>query len=255
MPKSKTDETTIPALPCVALAETLPFYQVLGFDVTYQQKSPNPYAVVRRGGIELHFFGLKGLKPEEAFSTCLVIVPEVESLHATFAEALRQAYRKLPIAGFPHITRMKPGQSRFTIVDPAGNSVIFIKRETQSATGKRKPDGRSQSRLAKAIDTAATLRDSKGDDAAAANVLDVAVARNEPATPVDRARALAARAELAVALGDAQHARALGVELRKIPLSETDRRRLRHELDAANQLERSLLPTDARDGDLRAGPG
>lgn len=70
------------------------FYQALGFEVTYEQKSPNAYALVRRGGIEPHFFGLKRLKPEEAFSTCVVLVPEVERLHQTFAAALRQAYGK-----------------------------------------------------------------------------------------------------------------------------------------------------------------
>jgi hypothetical protein len=245
----QTAETTIPALPCASLADVLPFYQVLGFDVTYQQKSPNPYAVVRRGGIELHFFGLKGLKPEEAFSCCMALVPDVESLHRTFADALRQAYGKLPITGFPKITRMKPGQSRFTLTDPSGNSIYFIKREAHSETGERKIGGQTQSRLAKAIETAATLRDSHGDDKAAAKVLDVALARNDPATPVDRARALAARAELAVAMGDLEHAHALDVEIRQIPLSEDDRQRFRHELDAASELERLLMPTDRTGGE------
>jgi hypothetical protein len=239
---SQATERTIPALPCVSLAGILPFYRLLGFEVTYQQKSPNPYAVVRRGGIELHFFGLKGLKPEEAFSACLILVHEVESLHQTFAEALRHAYGRLPIRGFPRITRMKPGQSRFTLVDPAGNSVYFIKREAHSVMGERRPSEQTQSRLARAVETAATLRDSHGDDLAAAKVLDVALARDEPATPVDRARALAARAELAVALGDLQRARALDAEIRLIPLSEDERVGLRHELDAASKLERLLEP-------------
>jgi len=74
-------ETTIPLLPCVSLDETLDFYRALGFEMTYQQARPNPYAVVRRGGFELHFFGLKGLEPASAYSTCLVAVPEVEPLH------------------------------------------------------------------------------------------------------------------------------------------------------------------------------
>src|SRR5262249_7321426 len=56
------EERTIPALPCISLTEALDFYGLLGFEVTYQQKSPNPYGVIRRGGCELHLFGLKGLK-------------------------------------------------------------------------------------------------------------------------------------------------------------------------------------------------
>src|SRR5262245_47352294 len=176
----RTDEQTVPALPCVSLSETFDFYRLLGFEVIYQQASPNPYGVVRRGGYELHFFGLKGLKPEEAYSTCLVIVPEVERLHQTFADGLRQGYGKLPVAGFPRITRMRKGQGRFTVVDPSGNSVIFIKRDGPSAEAEEAPQRADRSRLARAMDTAARLRDSKGDDAGAAKVLDVALARKDP---------------------------------------------------------------------------
>ena len=38
------DETTIPALPCVSLGETLPFYQVLGFAV---DSAPDPLPELR----------------------------------------------------------------------------------------------------------------------------------------------------------------------------------------------------------------
>ncbi|HYH95110.1 hypothetical protein [Hyalangium sp.] len=235
-----THETMIPALPCVSISETLDFYRLLNFEVTYQQASPNPYAATRRkGGGELHFFGLKGLKPAEAFSTCLVIVEEVEGLHQTFAAALRGVYGKIPIAGVPRITRMKKGQSRFTVVDPSGNSLIFIRRDEPGGDGEARPEQGARSRLAKAIDAAARLRDYKGDDAAAAKVLDVALGRNEPAAPIERARALAARAELAVALGDQERSRALRAELQQIPLSEAERERLRDELQAAEELEKS----------------
>lgn len=236
-------ETTIPALPCVSLSETLPFYQLLGFQVTYQQKSPNPYAVVRRGGIELHFFGLKGLNPNEAFSTCLAVVPDVESMHGTFATALRQEYGKLPITGLPRITRMRPGQSRFTLVDPAGNSLIFVKRPSEnSGDDTALEPSESKSRMAQAIETASSIRDNKCDDAMAAKVLDAALARKEPCDPVERAQALAARMELAIALNDAEHVRTLREELQQIPLSAEDRERLRHELDAADKLESELTP-------------
>jgi hypothetical protein len=36
------DETTIPVLPCQALQPVIDFYAALGFDVTFQQRSPNP---------------------------------------------------------------------------------------------------------------------------------------------------------------------------------------------------------------------
>lgn len=237
-----TIDTAIPALPCVTLEESLPFYGLLGFEVTYKQKAPNPYAVVVRGDVQLHLFGIRGLDPSAAYSTCLIIVGEVEDLHKQFAGALRRAYGKVPIAGIPRITRMREGQSRFTIVDPAGNSLIFIRRDSPDATEgtyEDGPDPEARSKLALAIRTAARLRDFKADDAMAAKVLDAALAKNESAAPAERARALAARAELAVALGDSGRANALSVELRKIRLSDSEREELREELDAAEKLERS----------------
>lgn len=229
-----SDERTIPALPCISLPEAFDFYKLLGFEVTYQQSSPNPYGVIRRGGCELHLFGLKGLKPEAAYSTCLVIVPDVERLHQAFADGLRKGYGKLPVAGFPRITRMRKGQGRFTVVDPSGNSVIFIKRDAEEEQRDETLSG-----LERAIETAGYLRDSKGSDAMAAKVLDVALARYQDATPAERARALAARAELAVALGDAERLAAVRAELQQIPLSDSEREQLRDELRAADELERT----------------
>jgi hypothetical protein len=127
-------------------------------------------------------------------------------------------------------TANKFNETRFTVTDPAGNSVIFIKRgaEDQAASEEYKKPG--QTRLQRAISLAARLRDYKGDDAAAAKVLDTALAHPDQADPIDRARALAARAELAIALGARQHAIRLRAELETLSLSETDRERLRDEL-------------------------
>ncbi|HJW48806.1 MAG TPA: VOC family protein [Candidatus Limnocylindria bacterium] len=237
-----TTDTAIPALPCVTLEESLPFYRLLGCEVTYKQKTPNPYAVVARGDVQLHLFGIPRLDPAAAYSTCLIIVAEVEDLHELFATALRTAYGKLPIAGIPRITRMRMGQSRFTIVDPAGNSLIFIRRAGSDATEDGYEDGpvaEAESKLALAIRTAARLRDFKTDDAMAAKVLDAALAKSATAAPAERARALAARAEIAVALGETERAHALMVELRQVQLSDAERDELREELDAADKLERS----------------
>jgi hypothetical protein len=228
------DETTVPVLPCVSIDETVGFYRALGFEVIHQQASPYVWLAVRRGGIELQFFGFKELDPKEAFSTCLVMVSEVETYHRAFAEALRGKYGKIPSAGIPRITRFREGQTRFTVVDPSGNSVIYIRRDEPDVEYYLKR-GEKRSGLAKAIETAAVLRDFKEDDAAAAKVLDAALAKDVSADPVDRARALAARAELAVAMGDADRARVIRVELQQIPLSNQDRDRFRRELQAADE--------------------
>lgn len=226
-------EVAIPCLPCVSLTETLDFYRALGFEVTYQQTSPYVWAATKRGGFDLHFYGLKGLKPEECHSCCLVTVEDPGPLHETFSEALRAKLGKLPVAGFPRITRFKPGQTRFTVVDPNGNSVVYLRRD--------EPEGKDQklTGLPKAIATAARLRDSKNDDESAARVLDVALARYQDAPPLDRARALAARAELAVALGEVEILRTVRAELQAIHLPDRDRETYRHELEAADALERT----------------
>lgn len=227
-------EMAIPCLPCVSLTETLDFYRALGFEVTYQQTSPYVWAATKRGGFDLHFYGLRGLKPEECHSCCLVTVEDPEPLHKTFSEALRAKLGKLPVAGFPRITRFKPGQTRFTVVDPNGNSVVYLRRD--------EPEGKDQklTGLPKAIATATRLRDSKNDDESAAKVLDVALARYPDDPPLDRARALAARAELAVARGEIELLRTVQAELETIHLPDQDREKYRHELEAAEALERTL---------------
>ncbi|MBN9683906.1 MULTISPECIES: hypothetical protein [unclassified Corallococcus] len=195
-----TGDTSIPLLPCVELASTLEFYALLGFEVTYQQRAPNPYAATRRGGAQLHFFGLKGLDPLKAFSSCLIIVDEVEALHARFLDTLRKAYGRTPVRGLPRMTRMRKGQTRFTLTDPSGNSLMFIRRDEPEGHGDA--EQAPATLLGKALKTARRLRDFKGDDAAAAKVLDAALKKPDAGTAKEREQALADRAELAEALGD-----------------------------------------------------
>jgi len=229
---------TIPVLPCVSLPETFAFYQALGFEVTYQQRTPNVYGAMRRGDVNLHFMGIKGLVPAEAYSACLVMVTEVETLHRTFADGLRRTYGAVPLSGMPRISRMKKGQSRFTVVDVAGNSVIFIRQDAPDDYDEAAAEPTSDSRLGRALRTAARLRDFKNDDAAAARVLDVALRKPGPSIPLERARALVARAEIAIALGDPERARSARVEIEDLPLAD-ERARIRTELAELDALEKS----------------
>jgi hypothetical protein len=229
---------TIPLLPCVSMPETLAFYRALGFEVTHEQTTPNVYAATRRGDVNLHFFGLKGLKPTESYSTCLVILPEVEQLHETFAAALRQRYGKVPVSGVPRITRMKKGQSRFTVVDVAGNSVIFIRQDAPDDHDEGASDNQSQTRLGKALRAAARLRDFKNDDRAAARLLDAAL-RREEGSPFERAQLLAARAEIAVAMDDTERAASARAEIAALPLEASERAAIAAQLEAIDALARS----------------
>ena len=231
---------TVPLLPCASLEETLDFWQALGFEVPFKQRAPNAYAIIRDADYELHFFDLKQLKPEDNFSTCLVVMDEIESVHRGFVERLRAALGKIPLKGFPRITRMKPGQSRFTLTDIAGNSIIFIKRGAEDADAADAYKQAGQTPLQQALSLAGRLRDFKGDDADAAKVLDRALARPDQQGSLDYARALAARIELAAALEEPAHARDLLAQFHGLALSDGDRQTLWVEITALGELERAL---------------
>ena len=150
--------TAIPLLACRKLDDVLPFYESLGFELTTRQERPNPYASTRWRNADLHFYAANSV------GICLFIVDEVEELHAAFK-------RIGTWASNARITRMKPGQSRFTVFDPAGNS-------------ERPCEPRE------------VLRDFKNDDAAAAKVLTQALARARDANPDEVKRAKVMLAEL-----------------------------------------------------------
>jgi hypothetical protein len=193
----ESGSTTIPLLPAVSLDDSLSFWQTLGFEVALRQKAPNAYAVVRYEDFELHLFGLKRLEPEGNFTTCLVIVSEVEQLHALYAGRLNEELGRAPYRGLPRLSRMRPGQTRFTVTDVAGNSVIFVKRggEDDEAAAEYKQAGLTP--LQRALALAERERDFKTDDAGAARVLDIALKRYAGDRSPEYRRALEARLELA----------------------------------------------------------
>ncbi len=218
--------TTIPTLPCADLDQTLDFWRSLGFEVSYTQRKPNPYAVINAHDYCLHFFGLKHLPPAENYSTCLIIVSEVEQLHQQFAERLRSSLGKVPAQGFPRISRMKPGQSRFTLTDNAGNSVIFIKQGDEDEAAAQAYLNPNQTPLQRALAVAARLRDFKNDDQAAAKTLDNALARYADAPALEYAQALLARIELAQVLEQADQLDRLQGQLANLALNPEQRQQL-----------------------------
>jgi catechol 2,3-dioxygenase-like lactoylglutathione lyase family enzyme len=232
-----TTEATIPLFPCKALKETLDFYRAIGFEVTYQQEEPYLYGAVQRDAIQLHFSTLTTYGAKNAFGATLVFVPDVGAYHRDFADGLRTHFGRIPTAGLPRITRLPPKATRFKLFDPTGNLLIFINQDETDAGYEW--SGEELSPLAEALENAIFLRDTYANDEAAARVLDKALAQQHTtANPLDLARALAARAELAVALGDTERATAIRQELRETSLSDEERARFRGELEAADQLER-----------------
>lgn len=240
-------ETMIPLLPCANFAQTIEFYAALDFAVTHQQEEPYVYIAVSRGAIQLHFSGSLGVYgAKNAFGSCLFFVDQVADYHRAFADRLRTHYGKIPTAELPRITRLRSRDTRFKLFDPSGNVLFFIDRNEPEANYEA--GDATQSALEQALSNAEFLRDTYSNDKAAARVLDLALARNPSAAPLERARVLAARAELAVAMGDAEGAHARRSELQQIALSDDERTRFREELEAADALERWLMQeTSAKD--------
>jgi len=233
------DERMIPLLPCRSIDEQLAFYESIGFEVTYRQKAPNVYASVRRGLIELHFFTMKGYEPATSYSTCYVLVADIDALYADFRAGLKQALGRIPTRGIPRIGALKDmsyGVRQFLMTDPGGN---IIRIGQPLATVAPETDA-PRSRLEKALDAAALLMDSKADPETAAHVLDgaLAVADDEPAALLVRARIL--RADAALALGDDALAASLLDEVASATLEPDDRDVLTDELARADDLRRTL---------------
>lgn len=229
---------TVPVLFATALDETLDFWEALGYKKTYYQKSPYGYGVMSRGEYGLHFIQQNGLKPEENPCNCLVMVTDVETVHQNFSKALKGKLGRVPNKGLPRITRIRPGQTRFTVTDPSGNSVAFIKfgDEDEEMVVKSEQRG-DQSPLEFAISRATRFRESKLDLSGAAKILDVALERYSDEAKILIARALLLRAEIALDVDDHALAKTFLEQMRQFELTADDGEALSAELQRADDLE------------------
>lgn len=215
--------TTIPVMACRDVDELADFYEALGFRTTYRQAKPYVYVAVEGRGFGLHFSRVPaGADTDrEDVGCCLVIVDDVAAMHADLSATMRSAFGKVLAKGRPRITRYRPGASRFTLVDPSGNSLIFIQADIPEEVdygGAAHLTG-----LAKALDNARIFRDFKLDDKAALRAVTSALKRHsKDASPAQLGTALAVLVELATALGDDQLAAQRLAELRALDLTEAD---------------------------------
>ncbi|GAA0893446.1 hypothetical protein GCM10009122_31250 [Fulvivirga kasyanovii] len=92
-------------LPSNSISETLQFYEAMGSTITYQQKAPNNYIGLKLKGIEMHFFGLKQLKPESNFRSCYLRVNGIDKLYSDCRAGVKQLYGKIHSRGFQGLIR------------------------------------------------------------------------------------------------------------------------------------------------------
>ncbi|NUR89841.1 MAG: glyoxalase [Nonomuraea sp.] len=240
-PNVRPNETTVPLMPCASVEETVAFYEALGFRTTYKQSKPYVYVALEWSGFQLHFGPPpRGLDPSRQESGgCLVFVDAVAPYHAALVSAMRATYGKVLSAGVPRITRYRPGASRFTLVDPSGNSVMFIQRDEPMELeygGSKRLAG-----LAKVLDNARILREFKDDPRQAFRALTSGLRRHGADAPAaERAIALCQLADLATVLGEPVEPWL--EQLRSVELTEDDRKRVESELGHLTQLREWLRP-------------
>jgi hypothetical protein len=225
---------TIPILPCRDVDEILAFYTTIGFAKTYRQIRPNPYVVVKREDIELHFFGVPGFDPEKSMGTCSIKTDDVDGLYRSFVARLRADGGRVPTVGIPRLTRPRKRDSfvyGFSMVDPGGNWI-----RVASVRKKAEPDS-SRTKLQQGFEAAVTLGDSHGDPARAAEVLDTILARHESTAIAEKIPALVYRAELAVSLNDGAGALARLAQVRNAPLTDAERATLSRDLTVVDEIE------------------
>jgi catechol 2,3-dioxygenase-like lactoylglutathione lyase family enzyme len=116
-------EFSVPIMPSRDLDETLAFYERLGFaSVGAAHHSEWNYLIVRRGGVQLHFYGDPEVDPLTTSSSCYVYTDDADALHA--------AWHSVGVPTDPSTgSRLQPpldtqyGMREFALVDPSGNLV------------------------------------------------------------------------------------------------------------------------------------
>jgi catechol 2,3-dioxygenase-like lactoylglutathione lyase family enzyme len=111
------DDIAIPTLPSRSLANTLKFYERLGFEGKVLGVGDS-YAILTRGDLEIHFFGHTELVPAESYAGCYIRVRDVESMYRAVSLA------RLPRKDIPRMDTLedKPwGLREFAVVDEDGN--------------------------------------------------------------------------------------------------------------------------------------
>lgn len=227
----------IPLLPCGDIDTMADFWTGLGLRVTYRQRRPNPFVALELGGIALQYYVMPEWDPEQSHSSCVVAVTDTEPLYDLFAASLRERFGKLPVSGFPRVTRPRSranngGLSGFSLIDPAGNWVRVTRVPTPDA-GPVAPDGDvtewtgtpGAGPVTRALDAAVVQADSHGDTVQARRILEGALRRASgaggPSLPVaELAPALAYLVELCVRTGDEEAARSAHARLAELAAAD-----------------------------------
>jgi catechol 2,3-dioxygenase-like lactoylglutathione lyase family enzyme len=74
-------EFAVPIMPSKDLDATLAFYERLGFENAGSAPSDFNYLIIRRGGVQLHFYGDPDVDPLTTSSSCYVFVDDADAVY------------------------------------------------------------------------------------------------------------------------------------------------------------------------------
>lgn len=194
-------DKVIPILPCPNIKAQVEFYQQLGFELIDLYTSPNPYAAMQFGTIELNFYGSRKMVPTENATMCFVKVDDVDAVYNAFASGLKKHTGKVPRSGIPRISKVHDLSSdrRFTLTDTGGNT-FYIGSPVKAGSYNFFRTLQNEE-FAKKFTVLYDLVYSKEDCSIAANMLPKLVAAKDLLNDLDKAKLLLVALEIQRQLG------------------------------------------------------
>ncbi|MFF1571737.1 bleomycin resistance protein [Leifsonia sp. NPDC058292] len=120
-------DRAVPNLPSRGFDDTIAFYGRFGFELAYRDEA---WLILRRGTLQLEFFPLHGLVPEESNFMCTVRVDDLDELY----RQLRNAGIEETAVGQPrlHPARLQSwGQRAAFLVDADGTQLTLIENAAE----------------------------------------------------------------------------------------------------------------------------
>jgi catechol 2,3-dioxygenase-like lactoylglutathione lyase family enzyme len=116
-------EFAVPVTPSKDLDATLSFYERLGFEKAGEAPSELNYLIVRRGGVQLHFYGDPDVDPLTTSFSCYVFTEDADALYDAWdAIGIRtDPTTGSRLQGPPADTDY--GMREFALIDPSGNLI------------------------------------------------------------------------------------------------------------------------------------
>jgi catechol 2,3-dioxygenase-like lactoylglutathione lyase family enzyme len=114
-------ESAVPILPSRDLAETLAFYERLGFENRGAPHERWDYLIVGRGAIELHFYGDPDVDPLTTAASCYLRVADADALHREWAQLVEPDAATGSRVVAPEARDY--GMREFAVVDRSGNLI------------------------------------------------------------------------------------------------------------------------------------